>query len=240
MKRFQHYPRALPPKRPRLNGCLHPFKGSIQDCVEPALEDSPKDIFRFMDLPAELRIRVYEELFGPFPEPIFVIKWGRSPHNVRKYVNGVCLLATCRMINTEATPILYKNTIGVDAYVFDIQHLSGFKSRSLNYITSLKVYGDLFCFKRTVVPLFPFQELGSLKKVVVAVAPHKLYNDSGPQIQEMMVRAVRRLLQSLPRNIDLSFELVENVQSSQVAECVLDLAPWNEEIKLVKAELEGS
>lgn len=77
--------------------------------------------FRFLDLPPELRTRIYldllemdGDLFIYHQQDGFRVQYrNRLSHNNGKIVITVGLLRTCKQINFEATPILYgSNTLG--------------------------------------------------------------------------------------------------------------------------------
>jgi hypothetical protein len=74
----------------------------------------------FLDLRAEIRNTVYELLFvRDEPIPLFL----DNPQDLGQWhhlVNGVQLLATCRQVCTEATPILYaRNTFLIQSCPYD-------------------------------------------------------------------------------------------------------------------------
>nr|OQO28547.1 hypothetical protein B0A51_03722 [Rachicladosporium sp. CCFEE 5018] len=74
---------------------------------------------RLLELPPELRLRIYEALYPPgqryfemFPAVhIFKTSDALRPKELQQSVRAVALLRTCRQIHTEATPILYKHTV---------------------------------------------------------------------------------------------------------------------------------
>jgi hypothetical protein len=76
-----------------------------------------KDRCRLLDLPAELRLRIYEYALAPTGS--LALTSTRSKRRATVPVLGPCLLATCRQIYTEAAHILYAENavcITVDAH----------------------------------------------------------------------------------------------------------------------------
>lgn len=64
---------------------------------------------RLLELPAELRIAIYEHAFPPKTVHVWVDK---NVYRWRSYIkkSAVALLATCRQIAAEATPVFHDNT----------------------------------------------------------------------------------------------------------------------------------
>ncbi|KAF4628563.1 hypothetical protein G7Y89_g9590 [Cudoniella acicularis] len=66
-----------------------------------------ENIFSFMELPAELRLKIYRNLLV-CSAPIS-IPFSESPADKAPSYPSVAILGTCKLINEEATPILYSN-----------------------------------------------------------------------------------------------------------------------------------
>lgn len=71
-----------------------------EDCV-----DKPQP-FRFLDLPKEIRLMVYEQLEITSIQHKVSSKDGHSLHILTRSINGIRILATNRQINDEASAIL--------------------------------------------------------------------------------------------------------------------------------------
>jgi hypothetical protein len=88
----------------------------------------PLQPFRFLDLPAEMRNRVYEELLAPGDVQIYAYPFEKTPsttseRSMYSFMGSRCepnILATCSQINSEAKGLLYaRNTVCVTVIVQD-------------------------------------------------------------------------------------------------------------------------
>lgn len=115
---------------------------TVQDATPPALKPKPETKpFRFLDLPTELRVKVYKDFFGNTGRVIDL-----DPDNHRRYRKKLAILRTCRTIYNEAAYLFFSTrTFRIfpthPGKFFKTQKplLARLSARQRSYITSLEL-----------------------------------------------------------------------------------------------------
>lgn len=108
-------------KPPTLRETARPSKGRNKQIILPTLGHKKGGVpverkKGFLDLPAELRNKIYRHLSrGPHPYHLHPLV-GTTNLRPLSRVSGITLLSTCKQVHDEASSILY----GENGFLFDI------------------------------------------------------------------------------------------------------------------------
>ncbi|KAF2759896.1 hypothetical protein EJ05DRAFT_499088 [Pseudovirgaria hyperparasitica] len=183
---------------------------------ETSSTQPPRKMVCFLEIPAEIRVSVYEFVLGPLHEGFHIPSRFIDTFNSRKpRCRDFNILRVCRQIYKEAIHIFWKNTVCLSGHLNQTDLTTRFTRPALACITYIRVHVDIDIvlehgLRRNGAPFLDLGLLPTLKQIAVVVYKWSFQmpwlaleaSEEAVKLKWLMLD----LLRTVPSSVNLAFE----------------------------------
>ena len=179
-------------------------------------ENTDPQPFRFLDLPKDIRLMIYDEL-SRIRATRYVIPFKNADHHITlliPYVTGIRILATCHFINSEALPIFAPKLEKILQYpletIVKAEHLTSLFDLKIGFTNCLNILDAILGYPKSETALDAIYEYRNGNKSLAWAKQKLVCKTSMGKLDDKMVKGLMTFVLKGAKMLKISNLLNEN------------------------------